>query len=106
VDRECLAVAQHDGALDHVLQLPHVSWPAVGLKQLQRPLLDAADALPGPLGVAFDQVLDQEGNVVDALAQRGDPDWKDVQAVIEILAEGTTLYGRLEVAVRGRQDTN
>src|SRR5437016_13070965 len=51
VDCEGLAVAQHHGPLDHVLQLAHVPWPVVGLKQFHRLLLDGADALPGLLEI-------------------------------------------------------
>src|SRR2546428_589633 len=103
VDRERVAIAQHHGPLDHVLQLAHVPWPVVGLKQLHRLLVDGADALPGLLGVALDQIFDQNGNVVHALAQRGDPDRKDIQAVVKILAERAARYGGFQGAGRGGQ---
>src|SRR6185312_4438142 len=81
IDRERLALAQHDSTLDYVLELAHVARPVIGLQQLQRRLLDIADALAGLLGEAIDQIFDQDGNVLRALAERRQPDGKDVQAV-------------------------
>ncbi len=68
IDDERLAIAQHHGALDHVLQFPHVPGPVVALKQLKRLLLDVAEALTGTSGVALDQIFDQDMNVIHALA--------------------------------------
>ncbi len=68
VDCERLALAQHHGAFDHALQLAHIPWPDVAPKQLQRLLVDVADGLSDLLGVSLDQILDQDRNVIPALA--------------------------------------
>ena len=51
---------------------------------------------------AIEEVLDEQRNVVGALAQRRQPDGNDVQAVEEILAERAVLRHPREVGVGGR----
>jgi len=54
IDGESLALDEDYRALDHVLQLPHVAGPVVGLQQLQRPLFDIANVFPQLFRVAID----------------------------------------------------
>src|SRR4030067_385291 len=58
-------------------------------------------ALRHDRGVA-DEVLDQQRDVVAALAQRRDDEREHVEAVVEILAKRALLHHALERAVGGR----
>src|SRR3989442_6159483 len=54
IDHERLGppLTPHDGTFDHVLDLAHVAWPALGRKPLQRLLLHVPDGLSRLLGEA------------------------------------------------------
>src|SRR3989440_333239 len=82
--RLALTLTQHDGTLDHVLQLAYVARPVVSREPLHGLLLDIADGLPRLLGEAVNQVLDQDRNVVGAFAQRRQPNGEHVQPVEQI----------------------
>src|SRR2546428_2038061 len=51
-------------------------------------------------------MIDQERNVVAAVAERGDLDADDVEAEVEILAKPLGLDQIFETAVRGRDDAH
>src|SRR5262249_27849536 len=48
--------------------------------------------------------LREERDISRALAKRGDMKRDDVQPVIQIRAEGAGLLGRIQIAIRGRDD--
>ncbi len=50
-----------------------------------------------------DESRDQEGDVFHALAERRELEGKDVQAIVEVLAELSLLEGLRRIAVGGRQ---
>src|SRR5882724_10336854 len=53
-----------------------------------------------------EEVLDQERQVLDPLAQRRQQDRDDVQPVVQVLAEAPRLHLGLEVLVGGREDAH
>lgn len=61
---------QHGGAVDGVLEFPHVAGPVVALEQLQRLWLDTQPLQPQAEPAAFAKITSQQGNVTGALAQR------------------------------------
>src|SRR2546427_179378 len=81
VDRECLAFTQHDGTLDHVLQLTDIARPGVRLQECHRALLDARDLLAGALREPFHEVLDEDRHVVHAFPQWRDRERKHLQSI-------------------------
>ena len=96
-------VAQHDHPLDDVLQLPDIAGIAVALEPLhglgrQREAVSLIEP-----GVALDEVLGQERDLLGALAQRRHLDLDHVEAVVEILAEAPGGHGLLDVLVGGGQ---
>src|SRR4029077_11710513 len=93
------SIAQDHGTLDHVLQFADVSWPIVGLENVEGFLLDMTDCLSRPSRVSFHQVLDQQRNVIFPLAQRWNTDRKHIQPVAQILAECTGMHGRIQVPI-------
>ena len=58
------------------------------------------------LGVSRDEGLDEQGNVVDALAQRGESDREDVEAVEQVPTERAFRHGRGQVPVGSRDDSH
>src|SRR5262245_34505840 len=96
--RDQAAVA-HDGrALEAVAELAHIAGPRVRAQHAERRIVHRGDALVVLGAELLEKGLDQERDVVAALAQRRHRQAHDVQAVIEILAEGAganRLHGLL-----------
>src|SRR5688500_15639361 len=95
---------QHRRALDAVLQLTNVAGPGLAhhpLDGLGRKH-HARDAQG--LRRALDEMLGEERDVSETIAQRWYDDLDDTQAVVEILAEAPVADHGLEVLMRGRND--
>src|SRR5947208_3606964 len=103
---EHLSIREDDRALDDVLKLADIPGPVIGSKQLERRSIDAPDLLAGLLGKALDQILDEQGDVVGSVAERGDFDGKDIQPVVKVLAELSLRDGALQVAIACGQDAH
>ena len=87
--------------LQHALQLPHVPRPGVAAQPLQRLRGDLAH-LPAQLPAAPPQVeLDQQRQVLAALAQGGQVDGEDPQPVVQVQPELAFVRPGLQVAVGG-----
>src|SRR5271154_4398749 len=80
-------------AFDHVLELAHISRPAVADQPLHRFALDAGYLAPDFHAEAADEVVHEWRNIFVAFAQRRQLNGKHVQTVEQILAEGS-LGGR------------
>ena len=106
IQREGLGFADDHGALDHVLELAHVSRPRVRLEQLERLRVDAADRLADLAGAAPHEVLREEPDVSGALAQRRHLEREDGESIVEVAAEAALCNCLEEIAVRGRDDTH
>src|SRR5262245_17074933 len=76
------------------------------LKQIKRLFLDVTDPLPGSLGIALHQVLDQKSDVVLPVAQRRYVYRENVEPIEKVPAERTSIYGGFQVAVCGRDHSN
>ena len=97
---------QHGGAVDGVLEFPHVAGPVVALEQLQRLRLDAQPLQPQAEPAAFAKVTGQQGNVAGALAQRRGVDREHAQPVVEVGPELPFDHRLLQIPVGGRQDAH
>ena len=89
-DRTLIA-RQHHASFQHVLQFAHVAWPMIFEQLLNRGVGNRFHRTIEILAQFLDEVSGQVGNVFLALAQRRNVDGHDVEAVVEILAEGTLL---------------
>ena len=94
---------EQDHALDQVLELADVARPGVTLEGGEGGGGQAQHGLAEPFVAALHEVGDQERQVLDALAQRGQVDRDDVEPVVEVLPEVALLDQLLEAAV-GRGD--
>src|SRR5262245_892856 len=96
---------QRDAPLDVVAQLADVARPGV-LREVREELLCAHDLALGVVGEAqpFDDVVDEQAQVVEALAQRREAHLEHGEAVVEVRAEFLGVDLAAQVPVRGRDD--
>src|SRR5512135_226499 len=102
-DGQIGAVAQDDRPLDVVLELADVPRPVVVAEQAHRIGVDPPHLAPVLLGVAPQEEIDQERDVLTPLAQGGQVDRDDVEAIVQVLAEPAGVDLVEQVAV-GRGD--
>ena len=79
-------------------------WKSISLRSAsgEMPLMSFPDSLAKRARKRFDQV----GDVFLVLAQRRDVDGHDVQAVVEILAEGALFEGGAQIAIGGGDEAH
>jgi hypothetical protein len=99
-----LTVGDDGGAHQKVLQLPDVAGPAVLPEDLHHFPGDPGNVLVKLLVDLLDQEVDEDGDVLAPLPQRGDRDGHDVEAVVKIVPELALFHHGLEVPVRGGDD--
>ena len=90
-------------ALGGVLQLPHIARPGVAQQGCTLAWLQAAFGQAMAAAGGFGKVLEQQQGIFAALAQRGDAQRGNVQAVIQVGAEAALVGGLTEVFL-GRGD--
>src|SRR6266851_2089998 len=76
-----VAFAQDHGSLNHVLQFTNVARPAVCLEQFEGFSVDCFELLSSVFPEAINEVLDKQGNVGCAIAQRRHLNRHDIQSV-------------------------
>ena len=82
-----------DGCLfESVLEFANVARPVVAHEPRER-LPRERFGREAPVGHLVEEMVDQEWNVFQALAQRGNFDRDDVEAVEEVLAEAACYHG-------------
>ena len=85
---ERVAATEHDGALDHVLELAHVARPRVVEQAAAAPYARRVEARTVVLrAVEPEEVIDEQRDVLAARAERRRGDRDDVEPVEEVLAE-------------------
>src|SRR5579875_1660605 len=97
-------IGQDQESLYGIFELAHVTGPGIaqeGLLQLARKLLDAAVVLDA---ITLDEAPAQGKDILGPLAQRRHFDGDDVQAEIEVFAEGAGGHQLLETLVGGGED--
>lgn len=101
------AAADEDkGVLDDILQFPDVARIVVLHEDLEGGFGAAGDILVLAAIELGDEVLDQERDILAAVAEGGDLDIDDVDAVVEVFAKCTGLDEVAEALVAGRDDAN
>ena len=97
---------QNDDALHHVLELPHISGPMIGIELavgLRRQFFGLAAV---GLGEGAQKVIGQQRDVALAIAQRRHVEGNDVEAIEEILPEVAALDLVLQIFVSGGDDAH
>src|SRR5579864_7937814 len=98
---------RHDGrALEDVPQFTHVAGPGVPLEQAHRRVADAPDRAAVAAIRIGDERLDEDGQIVLAVAEGRQLDREHVQPVIEVFAKLVLPDGLERLDVRRRDDAN
>jgi len=106
VNRERFLLAENYSTFNNILQFTDIPWPVVCLKQIECLPLYAADFLPDPFRVAFDQILHKQGNITLALPQRWHPYREYIKTVEEIFAEGARRDRCFQITICGSDHSN
>src|SRR4029434_7857956 len=99
-------VAKDHSAFDAILQLADISRPVIAHEHIDGRRRDALDRLPMLTGIFFDKMVGQEQDVRLSLPQRRHEDRKDIETVIEVLAETAFDYRALEVSIGGADEAD
>src|SRR5580704_2755640 len=100
IHEESLPFRQNYRPLDYILQLADVARPIVSVEEFNRLLVYAPNLLAQFLGIAVDQVSDQQGNIAIALAQCRQANRKNVEAVKQILTKPALGHRCSQVSIR------
>src|SRR5262249_38191475 len=100
------AAGAQDGPLDHVAELAHVPGPRVAHELGQGLVGNAVDPLLARHLAVAQELAHQQRDVLDALAQRGDAQRHDVDAVVEVLAHPPFGHRLRQVHVGGADDAH
>ena len=98
--KESLPFRQNHRPLDYILQLPDVAGPIICVEEFDRLLVYVSNLLAQFLGVAIDQVSDQQGNIANALAQCWQSNRNNVEAIKQVLTERAFSYRLSQVSIR------
>ncbi len=97
------AFAEHDGALDRVLERAHVARPAMRHDLRARLSVKPSTAFVILVGEFAQEVVREDDHVSAAHAKRRHLDVHDVEAIVEVFAEASFAHVFGEIAV-GRRD--
>src|ERR1700722_2648532 len=102
IDRESIGIAEGHGCFNDLLQLANIPWPVVGPKHLQGSLVHILNRLLVVfLSGDFDEVIDQEWDILPTFPQ-GRYFYKEgLQAIVEILTKCARSDRGFKVAIRG-----
>src|SRR5436189_1194223 len=64
------------------------------------------DLFSRSLRITIDKIIYEQRNILFAIAQRRQFDWKNVEPVVKITAKGAVSDSRLQITIRGRDDAN
>ena len=101
-----VGVCERDHAAQLVLELADVAGPRVQQHVLHRLLGDANSSFRELGCGACDEVVDEHGDFVAALAQGRNRETDDVEPIVQVFAESAVLHELLEVGVGGRDDAH
>src|SRR5262245_10660159 len=99
LDRDQRPIGERAGALDHVLELPNVSGPAVLVERLRRGAIQSGHA---SLAEPLQERLGQQPHIAGPFWQRRQADRDYVDAIVELFPELSARDGLLQISIRGR----
>ncbi len=92
--------------LDAVLQLSDVSGPVIGQHGADGGRADADDAFVHPPGVFVGEVIGEQQNIISPLAQCGESDGENIDAVVQIVPELPVAQCFFQIAIGGTNDSD
>ena len=99
-------VAQDEPVLDDVFQLPDVPRKVVAHEDLHHRGRDSGDLLPPLRAETPDEMLDQKGDVLAPVPERGEGQTDDRQAEVQVVPELPVADELGQLAVGGRHDAH
>ena len=96
----------HGHPVADVLELAHVAGPVLRREELHGCLGEALAFHAQVARALGEEVPRERGNVLAALAHRGQPQADHVQAMEQVVAEEALLHARFQLLVRRRDHTN
>ena len=105
-NRELRPTGHDHRALHDIAQFPDVSRPLVLLQRGQALARNSLDSLAERCRELVDETPDQQRDVFGAIAERRHVNRKDIQPVVEVVAERAFGDELLEIAMRGGDDTH
>ncbi len=87
-DTQLFSGRKQDGAFDEVFEFADVAGPGIVRERVHGVGGNVFDVLVELAAESLNEVADKEGKIFGALAERGNLDGKDVQAVKEVTAKG------------------
>lgn len=100
------AWGKDDGTLNDVLELAHISRPAMGGQLAQDPLSQARDTAVHAFGALSDEMGRQLRNVFTAFTKRRNVKREDAESIVEILAKATGVDLVLQVSIGRGEDSD
>jgi hypothetical protein len=85
---QLFAGGEKNSALDKIFELADVAGPGIVREGVHGVGGNVLDGFVEAAADFLDEVADEEGNILAALAQRRDVDGENVEAVVEFAAEG------------------
>ena len=95
------AVVHDHQALDDIFEFADIAGPAVVFKDFEHLGFDGFDGFFGGGAVGAEEMINEQGDIALAFAQRRDNDWHDVDAEIQVFAEAALADAVFEVFVGG-----
>src|SRR5262245_54421331 len=98
--------ADDDEALDEILQFADVAWPGIAHEDVQRGFAELARLLAVLRAEFVQKVARKDRNILFAVAERRNVKGNYVQAIEEVLPEGSASDFLVEVFVGGGDDAH
>ena len=99
-------LGEDGGAFDDILEFAHIAGPIVGEQSSYAAFRKSAAFDAVFLGKTLEKMIGEDFDIPRALAERGDLDGENIEAVVEILAKFAFLNRFEQVAVRGGKDAD
>src|SRR5262249_3957346 len=80
--------------------------PVIRTQEVHAAFSNVPYSLAQFLGVALDEIFDEQRNIFRSLTQRRKPNRKYVQTIEEILTKGPGLDSRFQIPIRSGQNSN
>ena len=80
-------LGENGGAFDDILEFAHIAWPIVSEQSSYAAFRKSAAFDAVFLRKTLEKMIGEDFDIPRALAERGDLDGEDIEAVVEILAK-------------------
>src|SRR5215467_12446543 len=97
---EDTVTAEDDQPFDHILQLAHIPWPMIMGQERQRLGRHVLHLASKGFVVLHKEVIDEERDILTAVAQWWHLDWYHIQTIKQVITERAVGHHLLEILIR------